>query len=452
MDSLSSKYADFIYRTTYDGLPFKVVKQAKQQLLDLVGVSLAGYVLLDFPRTMVEYLSSLGGSQEATIFTTKSKFPAINAALANGICAHALDMDDGHRFAALHPGAVIIPAAIAAAEMSKASTKELIAGIVVGYEIMIRIGMSVNPSSLRRGFHTTGTVGVFGAAAASANILKLSYEQVVGTLGLAGMQGAGLLQVNHDTYGSQVKPLTPGKAAMSGLLSSVLAHKGYSGPVKIFEGEDGFLNAMADEVQEEVLTAGLGENFEINNVYNKRYAACRHAHASMDAAAAAWGQHQLDYSCVNKISVRTYSAAVRLAGIQNPSTPSAARFSIPFSIALLLKEKDAGASKYSDENVNNEEIQNLARKVELLVDDGWERLYPEKRGATAVIIDNRGKEYSAEVELAKGEPENPISEDEMYDKFVTNATLLISDGEARTLANIILDMERLPLEELTRLL
>ncbi|MFC2063205.1 MmgE/PrpD family protein [Chloroflexota bacterium] len=451
MDNLSSKYADYICRTTYEDLPLKVVKQAKQQLLDLIGVSLAGYALLDFPRAMVEYLSGLGGSQEATIFTTKSKFPAINAALANGICAHALEMDDGQRIAALHPGAVVIPAAIAAAEITRVDTKELIAGIVVGYEIMVRIGMAINPSSLQRGFHTTGTVGVLGAAAASASILKLTSQQVIGAIGLAGIHGAGILQVNHDNYGSQVKPLTAGKAAMSGLLSAILALKGYSGPLNILEGEDGFFSAMADEVHEASLTVGLGETYEINNVYNKLYVGCRHAHASMDAVKSILEKYQLDHNCIDRILVKTYSAAIRLAGIPNPDTPSAARFSIPFSVALLLKEKEAGADKYTVEQVSNEEILNLVKKVELSVDEGWERLYPDKRGATLIIIDNKGKEYSAQVELAKGEPENPASEQEIYDKFIANATLLMSSTEAKVLADTIMQMEDIPLDKLTRL-
>jgi len=185
MKELSSLYAGFICETSYDKLPPEVVRQAKQRILDLVGVSLAGYKLMEFPQIVINYITSLGGTPEATIIQTKRKFPAINAALANSACAHAIDMDDGHRFAALHPGTVVIPAAVAAAEMVGANTKELIAGIVVGYEIMIRIGMAINPSSLGRGFHTTGTVGTFGAAAAAANIMKLSHEETIGALALA---------------------------------------------------------------------------------------------------------------------------------------------------------------------------------------------------------------------------------------------------------------------------
>ena len=235
MQSISATYSEFTTNTRFENLKLEVISQAKKLILDLIGVSLAGYKLMEFPRMMVDYVTSLGGNPEATIIQTKKKFPAVNAALANAACAHGIDMDDGHRFGALHPGTVIIPAALAAAELSKASTKELIAGIVVGYEVMIRIGMAIVPSSLNRGFHITGITGPFGAAAAAANILALSREETVGAFGLAGLQASGLIQVNHEVEGAKVKPINPARAATSGLLSCILAQRGARGPLGIFE-------------------------------------------------------------------------------------------------------------------------------------------------------------------------------------------------------------------------
>jgi 2-methylcitrate dehydratase PrpD len=451
MKVLSAFYADFIVSTHYDQLKPEVVRQAKKLILDLVGVSLAGYKLMEFPRLVVSYMESLGGNPEASIFQTKGKFPAVNAAFANAACAHALDMDDGHRFAALHPGTVIIPAALAAAELSGATTQELIAGVVAGYEVMIRIGMAINPSSLNRGFHTTGITGPFGAVSAAANIMKLGREETIGALGLAGLQGSGLLQVNHDVEGAKVKPINPARAAMSGLFSCILAQKGAKGPLNIFEGEDGFLKAVTDEVETELLTRELGKEFEICNTYIKFYAACRHAHACIDAAMEAFHQSQSDISEINKISIETYPAAIRLAGITDVTTPSAARFSIPFSVALALIKKDAGADKFSEENIRDESIQRLSRKVELSVTHKWEMLYPNKRGATVKIVDHKNRIWSAEVELAKGEPENPAHWDEIYNKFHTNATLLISEKDARKLGEAIMNLENLSLDEFTEL-
>jgi len=452
MNGLSSYYADFILNTPYDQLKPEVVLQAKKLILDLVGVSLAGYKLMEFPRLVVTYMKSLGGIPEATMIQTKRKFPVLNAVFANASCAHALDMDDGHRFGALHPGTVIVPAALGAAELAKASTKDLIMGIVLGYEVMIRIGMAINPSSLNRGFHTTGITGAFGAGAAAAKIMKLSQEQTVGALGLAGLQGSGVLQVNHDDEGAKVKPINPARAAQSGLLSCILAQKGAKGPLDIFEGEDGFLKAFTDEVKKDLLTHDLGKKFEICNTYTKLYAACRHTHACIDAALEAFHRSQIGVEEINSIAVETYPAAIRLAGIADVTTPSAARFSIPFSVALALIKKDAGADKYCDENIRDETIQRLCRKVTLSFSEKWETLYPDKRGATVRIIDKKNKEWSAEVDLAKGEPENPAAWNEVYQKFFTNASLVLPEGDVKTLGNTIMNLEDFALDRLTELL
>lgn len=450
METISSTYADFLVRTRFDDVSAEVVQQAKKVILDLIGVALAGYKIMPFPKIVLDYVFELGGKPEATVIQGKRKIPAVHAAFANASCAHALDMDDGHRFAASHPGAVIVPTAIAAAELTGADTKSLIAGVVAGYDVMIRVGKAINPSSLNRGFHITGITGTFGAAAAAANIMGLSREKIIAALGMAGLQSAGLIRTNHEEEGSMVKPITPARAAVSGLLSCILAKKGASGPLQIFEGEDGYLKAFADEVNVNILTQNLGVDYEIRNVYLKLYAACRHAHAPIDAAFEAFRKSDQKIGEIDKIIVETYPAAVRLAGIPHATTPSAGRFSIAFSVALALIKKDAGADKYSDENIRDENIQRLSQKVVLSVGDQWERLYPDKRGATVRIIDNRHREYSAEVELGKGEPENPASWEEIYQKFYNNVTLLISADDAKRLGDTIMNLESFPLDALTK--
>ena len=450
METISSIYADFLVRTRFDDLSAEVVQQAKKVILDLIGVALAGYKTMAFPQMVVDYVLELGGKPEATVIQGKKKIPAVHAVLANASCAHALDMDDGHRFAASHPGTVIIPTAIAAAELTGSDTKSLIAGVVVGYDVMVRIGKAINPSSLNRGFHITGITGTFGAAAAVANIMGLSREKIIAALGTAGLQSAGLIRTNHEEEGSMVKPITPARAAVSGFLSCILAQKGASGPVQIFEGEDGYLQAFADDVKVDILTQNLGVDYEIRNVYLKLYAACRHAHAPIDAAFEVLRRSDCKIGEIDKIIVETYPAAVRLAGIPHATTPSAGRFSIPFSVALALVKKDAGADKYCEETIRDESIQRLSRKVELSVGDKWEKLYPDKRGATVRIIDHRHKEYSAEIELGKGEPENPASWEEIYQKFYNNATLLISGDNAKRLGDTIMNLESFPLDGLTK--
>jgi len=449
---ISSIYADFVTGTRFENLSADTVQQTKKVILDLIGVSLAGYRSMAFPKMVVDYVLDLGGKPEATVIHAKKKIPAVHAAFANASCAHALDMDDGHRFAASHPGTVIIPAAIAAAEMTGASTRALITGIVLGYEIMIRIGRAINPSSLSRGFHITGITGPFGAAGAVAKIMGLSREETVAALGMAGLQASGLIQVNHEVEGSMVKPLNPGRAAMSGLLSCILAGKGARGPIEIFEGEDGYLKAFTDEVKRDILTRDLGGDYEISRVYLKLYSACRHAHAPIDAAFKAFRKSDGKIEEIDKIIVETYPAAVRLAGIPHATTPSAGRFSIPFSVALALVKKDAGADKYCEESVKDQTIQGLAARVEMVATEKWEKVYPTKRGATVTIISKGGRSWHEEVDLAKGEPENPASWEELHQKFYNNARLLLSDEEAKRVSSTIMDLEHASLPQLVSLI
>jgi len=452
METVSAIYADFAKATRFEDLPAGTVQQAKKVFLDLIGVSLAGYQSMAFPKMVVDYVVSLGGRAEATVIHGKKKIPAIHAAFANASCAHALDMDDGHRFAASHPGVVIIPAAIAAAQLADTSTKTLISGIVVGYEIMIRIGRAITPSSLNRGFHITGITGPFGAAGAAANIMGLGREETVAAFGMAGLQASGLIQVNHEEEGSMVKPMNPGRASMSGLLSCILAQKGARGPLQIFEGEDGFLKAFTEGAEKDALVHDLGRVYEISNVYLKLYSACRHAHAPIDAAFEAFRRSGLGVAEIEKIIVETYPAAVRLAGIPHATTPSAGRFSIPFSVALALVKQDAGADKYCEENIQDQTIQGLAGKLEMVASERWEKVYPQQRGATVTIVNGVGESWTAEVELAKGEPENPASWEEICKKFETNATQLLSMKDAERLGAVITDLEKCSIEELTSLI
>jgi 2-methylcitrate dehydratase PrpD len=452
MKSISESYADFIVRTRFEDLGQEVVQQAKKLILDLVGVALAGYATMEFPKIVVGYFADIGGKPEATILQTKKKFPAVNAAFANASCAHALDMDDGHRFGALHPGVAILPAALAAAELVGVDPKTLLVGMVAGYEIMIRLGAAITPSSLNRGFHITGITGVYGAAAACAKIMDLNQEEIAGALGMAGLQASGLIQVNHEVEGAKVKPLNPARAASNGLLSCILAKRGARGPLQIFEGEDGYLKAVSDEVKQDLLTEGLGKKFEILRVYVKLYAACRHAHAPIDAVFEALKGQSIEAEEISRVSVETYSAAVRLAGIREATTPSAARFSIPFSVALAIAKKDAGPNQYCEEAVRDRSIQALAQKVEMRVSEKWETAYPHKRGATVTVHTRSGKALGVEVELAKGEPENPASWDEMYRKFFSNATQLLSEKDAKELAERIMAIEQSSLDDVLRLL
>lgn len=449
-DLLSDKYARFITELAYETLPQAVRHEAKNRLLDLIGVGIAGSQC-DFPRMLIDYAVDMGGKEEATIIARPGKYPAPLAALANGVCGHALDMDDGHRFAAFHPASFIVPAALAAAEQIGATTEDLLVGIVAGYEVSIRLARAINPSHLKRGFHTTGTVGAFGAAATAAKIMKLNREQTSSALGIAGLQGAGLLEIISD--GSGVKPINPGKASMSGVLSANLAKRGAQGPRTIFEGADGFFHAMTDSVDEPLLLAGLGEVFEITNSYTKFYACCRHTHAAIDAAAAICEESNVAPQDIESIVVETYAVATHIVGrISNPSTPEAAKFSMAYTIALQLLCGDVSANRFSNSNIADHTMQSLASKVSVVSSQRWEDAYPNIRGATVRITLKNGRTLEKSVDFPKGEPENPPSQADYHAKFMSNASIVLSQSDSARLADVLMNVENCSLEQLSSLI
>ncbi|MBI2321396.1 MAG: MmgE/PrpD family protein, partial [Chloroflexi bacterium] len=364
------------YAAGLDGgaLPPQVLAQAKWAVLDLLGVAIGG-ADLPFAQTVRGYLAELGGKPESTVIGCADRLPAPSAALLNAVCGHTLDMDDGHRYANGHPGVVTIPAALAAGEVADASGRDLLAAVVAGYEVFVRVATAINPAHLRRGFHTTGTVGPLAAAAAAGRVLGLDAARLAHALGIAAVQFGGLLIVLND--GAPLKPLHPGKAAAAGVLSAALAARGAEGPRAALEGADGYCTALAGVAPDERLAADLGQRFAIREIYFKLYAACRHTHPALDLALDLRLRHALRAAEIDAIHVATYAVADKLTGRTcAPETVSAAKFSLPFSLALAFARGSAGAAAYTPASLADEELRALARRVTIEVDAALDARYP----------------------------------------------------------------------------
>ena len=426
-------FSELFCQTQFKDVPPEVVHKAKLLTIDLIGVSIAG-LKMDFPRMMLDYLSSLRGTEDATLFGFKDKVPAIHAALGNGVTAHALDMDDGYRFGGVHAGVAVIPAALAYAETQQADGQSFLLSMILGYDIVNRISKAMNPSHLNRGFHTTGTLGVLGAAAACGVLAKLNKEQLTSAMSIASLQGAGLLQILVE--GAMVKPLHPGKAAMAGVLSVDLAKRGAKGPVTVLEGEKGLFKAMADEMHLETLFEGLGTHFYLADQYIKLHAACRHIHPAADGVLAVMKDNKLAFADIESVDVATYPVAVSFCGASEmPDTAEGAKFSIKYSVAMAAYYGDVGEDRYVPSVVTNADIQGLALRITSRLDDGWAKAYPSQRGASMVIKSKAGAVHKIEVPLAKGEPENPASDEDIIAKFRHNA-----EGQDPKLVEAILSL------------
>jgi 2-methylcitrate dehydratase PrpD len=447
---LRKKLTDFIHDTSFENLPNHVIHQAKLCLLDLIGVSIAGG-RQDAASIVQRLIPAMGVCDEVTLWGSDRKLPLLAAVLMNAVQGHAIDMDDGHRYANGHPGAVTIPAAVALAEKENLTGRELIEAIVIGYEFFIRLGSAINPDLLLRGFHTTATVGCFSSGAVASKLLKLSRPQTENALSLCGLQSAGLLEVLHS--GESGKSFQVGKAAQSGVLAGLLAQQGADGPECVFEGEKGFFKAFAGKpCDSQSICKNLGKDFNLPSVYFKKHAACRHIHSALDAVAEIVGRHALPPEKIGSIDIETYSIAKSLTGhIAAEDSELGAKFSTPIAIGLLLVFGQSDSAIYKNQYISNPLVRSIAKKVTVRVNPERDKAYPGQRSAR-VTVKTGDRAFTHEVIYPKGEPENPLSDDEMKFKFEKNVCTLYSMGRAKKIRDLIQDIENRDVREMTSML
>jgi 2-methylcitrate dehydratase PrpD len=399
--------ADFILCTEYNEIPEKVIEQSKLCFIDFLGVALRGSETKSgiIAKTVVSE-----GNQSTVIGHGKAN--ALEASLTNGIFAHALDLDDGHRYAQVHPGACVIPAALSLSEFRNISGKEFISSIIVGYQAAITLGMMVNPEHRNRGFHSTGTCGTLGAAAAASKALKLDKDQTINALGLGGTQAAGLLESDHS--GSMGKHLHAGKAAQSGVLSALLSERGFTGAENILEGDEGFLKAMAD-INCKKIEFNM-DVFRILEIYFKIYPVCRHLHSSIDAILHIINENNqnLEIEEIQEITVKTYKIASEHDNY-HPHSVEALKQSLPVSLAIAVLKNELRLDNLNL-NKDKKEIEEISKKIFIEYKEDFDALYPDKRPATVTINTENGL-YEKNVNLAYGEPENPLNKIDIIKKF-----------------------------------
>jgi 2-methylcitrate dehydratase PrpD len=447
---LRKKLSDFIHDTSFEKLPQNVIHHAKLCLLDLIGVSIAGS-RQNVAAIVQRMIPAMGGCDEATLWGSDRKLPLLTATLMNAVQAHAIDMDDGHRYANGHPGVVTIPAAVALSEKENRTGRELIEAIVIGYETFIRLGSAVNPVLLLRGFHTTSTIGCFSSGAVVAKLLRLSRPQTENALSLSGLQSAGLLEVLHS--GESGKSFQVGKAAQSGVLAGLLAQQGADGPESVFEGEKGFFKAFAGKpCDSQSICKNLGKDFNLPSVYFKKHAACRHIHSALDAITEIAARHALSPEKIRSIDIETYSIAKSLTGhIATEDSELGAKFSTPIAIGLLLVFGQSDSSIYKKQYISDPLVQSIAKKVTVRVNPERDKVYPGQRGAS-VTVETGDQSYTHEVIYPKGEPENPLSDDEIASKFDKNASTLYAMDRVNKIRGILFNIENRDVRELTSML
>jgi len=433
---ISEALIDFLYNLDYNHLPPEVIHQAKRCLLDYLGVALGGSTT-ETAAKMRSFLSKFSDESKITAIGYQRKTDIFKASLVNGITSHVLELDDGHRRGTVHAGAVIMSTVLPLIEQESIDGREAIVAIIAGYETALMIGRTVQPSHRSRGFHATATCGTLGAAMAASKAMNLSIKEMSCALGIAGTSASGLLQFLED--GSEMKQYHPGKATLCGLLAAYLAQSGLTAPHNILEGHRGFLRATTDGIDISAITQD--NNFSILDVYFKPYAACRHCHAPIEAILNIRSKQDLSVDKIEKVNVLTYKSAVDGHDDPYPQNVVGAKMSVPFSVAVALKTGWAGPKEFDPVSFNDPEIINLAKKVELKEDPNLTNLVPEKRPAIVEIVTKDGNKFLERVDLPKGEPESPLTDEEIRKKFTDLASCCRSKEEIANIIEIVENTE-----------
>ena len=364
---------------------------------------------------LLDYLSCLLGGKgyyQQTLYLEEIGGNTLTNALRYGLYSHVLELDDGHRKGAVHVGSTVFSALLAEAERKQMSSSDFLLGVMVGYEATVQLACAVQPGNKLRGYHATGTCGTVGAALGIAAALHYKEEQINTTLAAAVAGAAGVLEMQEDD--SDLKPYNVGRAAMDAVAAAYIGRSGMKGPKDAIGGKRGFLKVMTDEPHPEYLTDFTSKTLCIEQVYQKVYAACRHAHPAIEAALALRDEIAIDE--IEHIKVQAYKLAVAGHDHKTVSSISSAKMSIPFSVAVALIKGDAGLQAFTEETVLDRRILDLAQKVDVVEDELLTAQSPAKRASIVVIQTSKGT-YTKQVDYPKGEPENPLSKEELEEKF-----------------------------------
>ena len=420
MEPLTQRLVTFCTTLDYDNLPAAVVDRAKYFFLDYLGVAVRGS-LSDSSQPLYRIAQTLAPEGSGTVLGRAQKTTFPYAALANGTAAHSLELDDTHQGGSIHLGVSVFSAALAMAESMGASGKEFLTASVAGFEVAARLAMALKPQDhYARGFHPTATCGTFGAAASAARLLHLNESQFLSALGIAGSQSAGSME--FLTAGAWTKRFHPGWAAFSGLHAALVAQEGFIGPTTILEGRDGFLKAYAVNPDPRKITDGLGDDFQILQTAVKPHACCRYTQAPIDAVLKVVHENDIQPQQVEQVTIGMLETGIPVIcepadRKSRPTNVVEAQFSLPFGVAVALAKRRAGLDEFTEAMLHDAEIGALMQRVAYERDPALEYNYPKEWPAWAKVTLQDGRQVSAQVRFPKGDPENPLSWDQLTDKY-----------------------------------
>ena len=374
------------------------------------------HVLLQARKVLLDYLGVLAGGtryleEEHPDLITASP----SAAFLYGFAAHVLELDDGHRHGMIHLGASIVSAVLDVAKKEDLHSDGVLRGIVMGYEVAVRCARAIQPGHKERGYHVSGTCGTIGSAMGIAFACGNNTEQMKSTLACAVSSAAGVLEIQEQA--SEMKPYNLGRAALAGEVAAQVGRLAMPGPDDILGGKRGFLAALTDTPKPEFLTDFSNNDYAIMGIYQKVHAACRHCHPAIDATIDMRNDLNLKPDQIDRIEVHTYKLAVGSHDHTQIMGISSAKLSTPYAVALAIVKGSAGYADYNEANLDDYWIKNLTRKVSVIEDENLTAQSPAVRGARVTIYLKDGNIYEAPCLYPKGEPEHPLTQEELEEKF-----------------------------------
>jgi 2-methylcitrate dehydratase PrpD len=414
--SATRKLCEFLSALRYEDVPYSVVMRTEDLFLDWLGSALAGRSarpIRIMERFAEEMAPSYGPSE---VLTSRKRTSPFFAALVNGASSHFVEQDDLHNSSVLHPGTVVFPAVLAAAQQTDATGRELIVAAVTGYECVIRVGEFLGRSHYRI-FHTTGTAGKLAAAAGVARLLGLDADRMQHALGSAGTMAAGLWEFLRDAADS--KQLHTAKAAADGLMAAYIARDGYTGAKEIFEGKQGMAAGMSSDADARWLTDGLGTRWALAETSFKFHASCRHTHPAADALLALMREHKLKADDIDSVTAHVHQGAIDVLGpVTDPRTIHQSKFSMGFVLALIALYDRAGLPDFTEEALREPRVRAFHDKVKMVLDADIDAAYPRRWMGRVTVHTRDGRTLEQRIASPKGDPDNTLTRAELEDKAV----------------------------------
>ncbi len=443
---------EFLHGVSVENLPEEAVDRARYFLLDYLAVAVRGSQE-ESARAVQRMIVCSGVTGYAGVIGTSLRTSPALAALANGASSHGIEMDDTHSGGSIHLGTTMYSVALALSEtMPETTPSRFLAAVIAGYEAAARIAMAAQAAEqYRLGFHPTPTCGVFGAAITASKLLGLTPDRMQAAVGIAGSMAAGSMEFLAE--GAWTKRIHPGLAARNGIEAAMLAAEGFIGPRHILEGRDGFLHGYSRKPIPELLTENLGSSFEILRTAVKPHACCRYMQGPIDAVLTIMRDQKIDPDEIQNIEVAVLEAGWGIVceprqKKYHPESVVDAQFSMPFGAAIAALRGKAGLDEFAPAQIRSPDVRRMMGKVTLVKDIRIEENFPREWPARVTIALKDGRSFDQFVRYPKGDPENPLTWDEMADKFRALAGTVLTAGRC---ADVVAGIATLEPASLARL-